>query len=91
MNKETKIATQEAITTLLETCNVMGVDEDLSEMIADLLSKEHRTIQQTFVKVIYHGLVQYGERHETYYDDRNKASVEFCLKLKPMDVYFPFI
>jgi len=91
MNKETAIEAQKAIDTLMRTCNIMGVDEDLSEMIADSLAKEHRTIQQTFVKIAHDALVQYGERHQNYYDDRNKMSVEFCRNIKAMGTHFPFV
>ena len=53
-------------------------DEELAKSMAN----DHPTLQQSFMRMV----VQFIEKmaDKTYYDDRNKASVQLAKKLKPI-------
>lgn len=53
-----------------------------TEKIAEYMSREHRTLQQTFTKLCVDWLKQLAVTE--YYDERNKASVELAKSL--MDI-----
>lgn len=50
-----------------------------TEKVAEYMIREHRTLQQTFTKLCVDWLKTLAEVQ--YYDDRNKASVEFAKSL----------
>lgn len=53
-----------------------------TEKVAEYMTREHRTLQQTFTKLCVDWLKQLSEVE--YYDDRNRASVEFAKSLMSM-------
>ena len=50
-----------------------------TEKVAEYMTREHRTLQQTFTKLCVDWLKSLSEVE--YYDDRNRASVEFAKSL----------
>lgn len=67
-------------------------DEMIQAIVKDLFVSEHRTNQQCIFKnMIMPVLKSYAERDS--FDDRNKATVDFCHKIKDVmdDTYFPYI
>lgn len=67
-------------------------EEMTQAIVKDLFITEHRTIQQCLFKnMVMPILKSYAERDS--FDDRNKATVDFCNKIKDVidDTYFPYI
>lgn len=52
------------------------------EELAKAMAREHPTLQQNFMRMVTMFLEEMANK--TYYDDRNKASVELAKKLKPI-------
>lgn len=50
-----------------------------TKKVAEYMTREHRTLQQMFTRLCVDWLKQLSEVE--YYDDRNKASVEFAKSL----------
>ena len=79
---------KDAIRVLLNHQNIMVPGYKLGEILNGLVSGEHRTIQQSFVKEIHNFLVEYSESN---YDLRNEESVKFAKSVKDNSFHFPFI
>jgi hypothetical protein len=70
---------------LLLMRGINNLDEsDMHKHVVEVLGTEHRTLQQTFLRVIVRALIEHGENAREYFlwDDRNKAAVNFCNELK---------
>ena len=52
------------------------------EELAKAMAREHPTLQQNFMRMVTMFLEEMADK--TYYDDRNKASVQLAKKLKPI-------
>ena len=50
--------------------------KEQAEAFFNVLSREHRTLQQNFWKCIVDVMRKYGE--QKYFDNRNDQSVKFC-------------
>ena len=73
----------------IEAC-VNGSDKGLEEALKDLFAKRtHRTLQQSFVRVMVSVLLEIGENE--HFDARNEAAVKFCKQLKELNTAFPLI
>lgn len=68
--------------------NIMS-EKELEEGMLNALLDEHRTLQQSFFRVLHNVLEQYADTK--YYDLRNEASVEYAKKVRELDHYFPLI
>jgi hypothetical protein len=72
--------------------NSFSIDE---KAFIETFSKEHRTLQQSFTKLCWLWLKKLDELgNDGWYDDRNKASVEFAQKVVRQfkdETYFPLI
>ena len=77
----------DAMKVLLKECNTMGKSE-VGETIANELMREHRTIQQNFMRELYKALCLYSA---SSHDLRNEASVNFANEAKDLNHYFPFV
>lgn len=67
---------EDMIIDLSSAVNVMSTDEDaISKMIVDRIQREHRTLQQSMIKVIAGVLVHYADASS---DGRNEAAVRLC-------------
>lgn len=64
-------------------------DDTMSQEIAELISREHRTLQQNMIKVLFNGLVKYG--NYTGVDGRNRCAVDACKEIGKIDSHFPLI
>lgn len=76
------------INDLMDQQNIMNPKVKLSEVLNEVVSKQHRTIQQSFVKNIHDFLVSYSDNSS---DLRNEASINFAKSVKKLDCNFPFI
>ena len=76
---------------LMRLSNIMANDDYLAQAVAELLASEHRTIQQSFWRMIQTTAVAYHEKVKGHTDMRNQASVEFTAKIVEANDYLPFI
>ena len=67
----------EAMKVLMNQCNLMGSTTDIEQAMVNVIVGDHRTIQQSFWRVMTKVISSYAEASS---DDRNKASVEMCVK-----------
>jgi hypothetical protein len=71
----------------------MGTEDgERAKIMLAALTREHRTLQQSFWRTMFNLAQLYGQ--EQWFDLRNEASVETCKRLfpKPSDVPpLPFI
>ena len=65
--------------TVRTVSDFVNCSSDFNEF-AELMSREHRTLQQNFTKVCVAWLKQLANTE--YYDLRNEASVEFAKSIK---------
>jgi len=85
---------QEEITTkfteILVLLNSMAIDEDkIADLMVKALQKEHRTIQQTFMKTNALMIKKYSEF--PYSDMRNEGAVQWSKQVAEINVNMPFI
>lgn len=52
------------------------------EKLAESMANDHPTLQQNFMRMVTMFIEEMANK--TYFDDRNKASVELAKKLKPI-------
>lgn len=88
MNKEEN---KEVVESLFRLCNRMGNDRVLAEAFKDQLIQEHRTLQQSFFRVIKEVIDDYATRKT--YDLRNEDSILWTKAVKNAgkDHYLRFI
>ena len=64
---------------LFDVINVIGVDR---KPFIEVLSSEHRTLQQNFMRLILDSIMCFAEKYESgYFDARNEAACELSAKI----------
>lgn len=73
--------------------NYFGEDQTKPEILMAELTRQHRTHQQSIIKNLFTALKMYADfcTEHRWYDDRNKAAVEWAKKATEGDFYFPCI
>lgn len=66
---------------LFQELNWMNNDKNVADIIHLLVTRQHRTLQQTFFRVIFDVIKKYGHE-ETRFDLRNEDSVNNCKLVK---------
>lgn len=79
---------EQAMRDLLDCTNVMGSDKDIAEAIADVLSREHRTLQQGFMRSFVQAMGIYKDSGS---DGRNEGSIKLAKEISETETYLPFI
>ena len=69
--------------------NFSGNGKELAEHFIENLYKQHRTLQQSFFRVI--AMIIEGFAKEKNFDARNKGSLEWANKVSKVDWYMPLI
>lgn len=69
--------------------NWAGNWDDLSEELVEHISSEHRTLIQSFFRMIQMTIEGYAQH--TLSDPRNENSLEWAKKVSKIDAYFPHI
>ena len=82
---------------LCSVLNNMTYEEDVIESFIEQLSREHRTLQQGFGRMLVAAIVHFDKMHSAgTYDLRNEATCQMCRALRerleegPLK-YLPFI
>ena len=68
--EEIKVA-YDALSTALNSFD----DEERAQAFYECLTRDHRTLQQTYWRMMIHVIMKYSDAR---YDDRNEASVRLC-------------
>ena len=74
--------------------NWMGQENSAVKGFIDQMSREHRTLQQSFGHLLVAAILHFAEMHEKgWYDLRNEQLCKLCAELKPTveEAYLPFI
>lgn len=71
---------KQAVDTMTQFVNPMSNSEAINKFI-ELMSRDHRTLQQSFTKLCVHWLHHLSKLEEGDYDLRNEASVKLAKKL----------
>lgn len=77
-----------AMRDLLDCTNVMGSEKDVARAISDTLSKEHRTLQNSFFRSFVMAMDTYKDARS---DARNESSIKFANEISEGEHYFPFV
>jgi len=80
---------EQIVDKLFDELNVMGIGERITELLFNSITRKHRTLQATFIRVISAFLRKYGEQEN--FDLRNEAAVTWAKKVSLEDAYIPFI
>lgn len=82
----------EALSKLFSLFNGCSSSKAIAEYAMDAFVREHRTLQQNFVRTLVGMLTLWSrEKKQFVADARNEASYEFACKVAEMDQYFPLI
>jgi len=84
--KNRKVA--DAMGVILKECNILG-RTNVGETIGEVLSNEHRTIQQTFMREFVKAMKVYAETAGS--DGRNEHAMEFAKGIADSNNYMPLI
>jgi hypothetical protein len=95
-NEMSEDFTQEKLEKIVQDLSrFVNVGTDFSDVFADALSREHRTLQASIIKNLLNGLVKYAKNAEVhqFIDMRNEAAVKVIRKITPtiVDNPIPFI
>lgn len=83
---------RKAYSNLSDACNMMGMDQLVADTLFKEIQRDHRTLQQTFWRIIFKVMEQYG--NSEFHDGRNEASVAACkrISLEVLDeTHLPFV
>ena len=86
--KENEEKLEEAIQVIMNASNYFDSDDVVSKALFKVISKEHRTISQSFFRAFNKFL---GEYSTIGYDARNEQSVLFAKKVVELEHHFPLI
>jgi hypothetical protein len=84
---DTKIKT--IVEDLFKEINVMGKEDEISSTLHKIISQEHKTLQQSFIRIMHQFFTKYSANKN--YDLRNEASVRFAEQIKQMEVFLPHV
>ena len=78
--------TEDALNSLFDAINKMGGDKDVMAGVTNVLNKQHRTLQQNFMRLIIVPSIKSfaAKKAEGWYDLRNEAACELATKLLPI-------
>jgi len=75
---------------LISDLNCMSIDdEQLAKVISSTINSNHRTLQQSFFRVLKGAIEHYGKY--AYTDQRNEASRDWCNEASKVEMNIPFI
>jgi len=82
----------ELATKLIQQINYFS--NGLDKSIFEVLINSHRTLQASLIRCFQNVLFKYAkwhEEHPNYFDDRNKAAIEFAKAVAKIDIGIPCI
>jgi len=88
MRKDTNNNLENIVDALFEEINVLGKEEQLATQLHELISKQHKTLQQSFIRIMYQFFTKYSNNQ---YDSRNEGAVKLAEQIRKLEVFLPFI
>jgi septal ring factor EnvC (AmiA/AmiB activator) len=79
---------------LFRLLNYMGNEQPLTEILAETLINEHRTLQASFIRMIQQILDTYAQLDESRCTDlRNEAALKYAKKVaeSTLDMFIPYV
>ena len=86
---ETDTNMKQIVEDLFKEINVMGKEEELACQLNQLISLQHKTLQQSFIRIMHQFFTKYSATKN--YDLRNEGAVKFAEQIKQMEVFLPHI
>lgn len=77
------------VQSLFNVISLLGNDGDLAQSFLKQIQSEHRTNIQSFFRMIQEVIIEYAKSE--YFDDRNKASIEWAKKVAKLEDHLPLI
>ena len=87
-DSETDKKMKEIVERLFQEINVMGKEAEVAYLLSLYVSRQHKTLQQSFIRVMHQFFIEYSD---SSYDLRNEGAVKFSEKISKMDVCLPYI
>lgn len=95
MNPELVKQTEDALNSLFDALNKMGGEPSVEEGLRQVLNKQHRTLQQNYMRhIVVPSIRIFADKKLNRFTDlRNEASCDLAEKLLPLvkDCPLPFI
>ena len=88
-DNETDDNMKKIVDDLFKEINVMGKEDEISSTLHQLISLQHKTLQQSFIRIMHQFFTKYSATKN--YDLRNEGSVQFAEQIKQMEVFLPHI
>jgi len=85
---ETDNNMKQIVDELFNEINVIGKEDELSTQLHRLISQQHKTLQQSFIRIMYQFFLKYSANR---YDPRNEGAVKFAEEISKMKVFLPYI
>ena len=85
---ETDNNMEQIVEDLFKEINVLGKEDEISSQLHQLISQQHKTLQQSFIRIMYQFFLKYSANR---YDPRNEGSVKFAEEISKMEVFLPYI
>lgn len=77
------------VSDIFQAVNYSGNSERLGKAFVEHIETEHRTLIQSFFRMIADVIDEYGNHKQS--DERNKGSLEWAKKVSEIDYYMPLI
>jgi len=83
---------EEVIEEIFRLLNYMTNEKELTNAFNDKISRQHRTLQQNFFRMINLIVATYADNSDKIgCDARNEASVAWAKEVKKIEKFMPFI
>ena len=80
---------EEHIKELFRLLNYMGNDEKYAEQLAEIVKKEHKTLQQNFIRTMKLVIAELSKIENT--DARNKEGIDWCKEVAKIESHLSHI
>ncbi len=82
----------EAVQKMIDCSNTMSLDGGMiAKHMATAFSGNHRTLQQSMMRVLADFIAEVGKVDDKWTDDRNMNSINWCRRVGELEKHFPFI
>ena len=81
-NREAKI--NDAMTIIFDELNIIGSENEIADIIAYFIIRQHRTLQQDYFRVLLKVIDEYSKAS---YDIRNEDSINMCKDISNNNYY----
>ena len=70
---------------MFQKLNIMGGEKEFIDGFVAGVTREHRTLQQAFGRLVIRVMLKFADDHQNRYCDlRNEAFCELCAEIRPM-------